>query len=194
VQTWPHLSLISSLLRAACSLGELDEMPRLSPIRKPRVKLPSCPSVDEIDRTIDLAHGWLRIAVSLAVFGGLRSGELRALQVRHVDLQAGTLHVQQAYSDKELTLPKGGANAASATCVHESDVSLETQRPSAPIVSFASSLPLHELIAPRGRRGRSAASCGPCGRGHDDALHTPPDGGRTSGDATKSTACTRRDG
>lgn len=110
VQAWPHLSFLSSLLRAAVALGEIDVMPKLPPIRKPKTKLPSCPTLAEIDQTLALAKGWLRVAVALAVFAGLRSGELRALQVRHIDLEAGDLHIEQAFSAEELSTPKSGTD------------------------------------------------------------------------------------
>jgi integrase len=38
------------------------------------------------------AGGWLRIAITLAAFAGLRQGEMRALEVRDVDLKSGVIN------------------------------------------------------------------------------------------------------
>lgn len=110
IQAWPHISLLSSLLKAAKCLGELDEVPELPRIKKPKRKLRSIPAIDEIEKTVRFATGWLEIAVALAVFAGLRSGELRALLVKHVDFRRAVLHITQAYSGSELKLPKSGTD------------------------------------------------------------------------------------
>jgi integrase len=54
------------------------------------------------------ARGWLRIAIALAAFAGLRMGEVRAMQVEDVDLREGRLTVRRALSAGEVMAPKSG--------------------------------------------------------------------------------------
>ncbi|MBI2392157.1 MAG: tyrosine-type recombinase/integrase [Deltaproteobacteria bacterium] len=57
-----------------------------------------------------LSHstGWLRIAVALATYAGLRCGEVRALEVQDVDLQTDLLRVRRAFAENEVLTPKSG--------------------------------------------------------------------------------------
>lgn len=105
IQTRPHYDLIRSLLRSAVELHELAAIPSDLPKRPKRPKkLPSCPSIEEIDATMAVAKGWLKIAIALGVYAGLRSGEIRALRVSDVDLKQGTIHLSRAMSaDVETT-------------------------------------------------------------------------------------------
>lgn len=106
VQSWPHTSLVSSILRAAVTLGELAEMPRLPPPGKPKRKLPSCPSDEDVVGIIHHTTGWLRVASALASLAGLRSGEVRALEVGDISLSRGEIHVQRAISADEVSTTK----------------------------------------------------------------------------------------
>jgi integrase len=54
------------------------------------------------------SDGWLRVAIALAAFAGLRQGEVRALEVRDVDLEAGIITVRRALSENEPVAPKSG--------------------------------------------------------------------------------------
>jgi integrase len=54
------------------------------------------------------AKGWLRTAVALATFAGLRIGKVRALEVRDVDWTYSRLFVPRALSDGEVVTPKSG--------------------------------------------------------------------------------------
>jgi integrase len=51
---------------------------------------------------------WLKTAIALGVYAGLRSGEIRALEVRPIDLKRDLLMVKQALSANEVCSPKSG--------------------------------------------------------------------------------------
>ena len=109
VQSWPHTSLVSSILRAAVEAGALAEMPKLPSHGKRYRKLPDCPDTDEVEATMRVAKPpWLRTAIALGVYAGLRSGEIRAIEVKHIDLKQEVIKVQQAISGKEVCSPKSG--------------------------------------------------------------------------------------
>ena len=111
VQTRPHYDLVRSLLRSAVELHELAAVPTDLPKRPKRPKkLPSCPSIDEILATLALAKGWIKVAIALGVYAGLRSGEIRALRVADVDLRGGSIHLSRAMSGAEETTTKGEAD------------------------------------------------------------------------------------
>jgi len=93
-------------LRAAVALGELAEMPKLPPVRKRKRKLPRCPHPEDISALLSWCCGWLRVPVALAAHAGLRSGEVRALEVRDVDLVRGEIQVRRAMSAGEVTTTK----------------------------------------------------------------------------------------
>jgi integrase len=109
VQSWPHTSLVSAILRAAVEAGALKEMPKLPPHGKKRRKLPDCPDIEEVEATLQVATPlWLKTAIALGVYAGLRSGEIRALEVCHIDLKRDLLMVKQALSANEVCSPKSG--------------------------------------------------------------------------------------
>ena len=70
--------------------------------------LPSAPSTEEVEAMLGNAEGWLRIAIALAAFAGLRQGEMGALEVRDVDLKAGVINVRRALSENAPVAPKSG--------------------------------------------------------------------------------------
>jgi len=107
VQAWPHVSFVSSVLRAAVALGVLAEMPRLPPSRRKKRKLPSCPDHDEIVTMLSFARSWVRLAIALAAYAGLRSGEVRALEVADIDLKHGIILVRRSLSADQVTTTKG---------------------------------------------------------------------------------------
>lgn len=106
VQARPHLSLVSAILKAAVEAGELARMPELPKLPKGSKKLPSCPDDAEVQAILAVASGWLRVAVALACYAGMRSGEVRALEVQDVDLRRGRILIRRAYSDAEIVTPK----------------------------------------------------------------------------------------
>ena len=108
ITTKPHVTLLRTILRAAHEVGIIDEVPKLPRLHKEGRKLPAAPTRAEVDAIIAGARGWLRVAVGLAAYAGLRSGEVRALEVRDVDLDGGVIHVRRALSDDEVVTPKSG--------------------------------------------------------------------------------------
>lgn len=106
IQTWPHVSLVTSIIRAAKALGELEQLPELPPSGKPKKKLPRCPSDEDVSLLIEHALTWVRLVCALAAYAGLRSGEVRALQVGDVSLKRGEIHVCRAISADEVSTTK----------------------------------------------------------------------------------------
>ncbi len=108
VQCKGPLMLIRTILRAANELGMLDEMPRIPRLWKEGRKVPEAPPASDIDRLVVSSSRWVHTAVALAAYAGLRSGEVRALEVRDVDLVRGYILVRRAFSESELATPKSG--------------------------------------------------------------------------------------
>jgi integrase len=106
VQSWPHVSLVSSILRAAVALNVLPAMPRLPAAGKPKRKLPRCPSDSEVTAILRVTQGWLRLACALASLAGLRSGEVRALEAGDVNLRRREIHVCRSISADEVSTTK----------------------------------------------------------------------------------------
>jgi integrase len=102
--------LLRTLTRCAFEAGLLPEQPRLAPLPAQSRKLPSAPVHADVDALLKHATGWLRVAVALAAYAGLRSGEIRALEVRDVDFQRGVITVRHALSGEaaEVCTPKSG--------------------------------------------------------------------------------------
>jgi integrase len=98
---------LHTVLRSAVELGALAHPPRLPKLPARSEKLPAAPPQDVVERVLSEARGSLRVAVALAALGGLRSGEVRALQVGDVYLEARRLHVRRALSAEVMSDPKG---------------------------------------------------------------------------------------
>jgi integrase len=95
-------------LVAAVGTGVLEAMPELPKPPPPGRKLPSAPSSEEVEAMLGKAEGWLRVAIALGAFAGLRQGEVRALEARDVDLKVGVITVRHALSENETVAPKSG--------------------------------------------------------------------------------------
>jgi integrase len=101
------VSLARAVLRAAHDCGVLERLPDFPKKQwKDGRKLPDAPSESEVIAMMAHATGWLRLAIALAVYAGLRSGEVRALEAQDVDLANGILKVRRAFSADEITAPK----------------------------------------------------------------------------------------
>jgi integrase len=98
---------LHTVLRNAAELGALSHAARLPRLPPRSAKLPTSPSQLVVKQVLGEARGWLRVAIALAALGGLRCGEVRALEVGDIDLEARRLHVRRAFSAGELADPKG---------------------------------------------------------------------------------------
>lgn len=108
IQSRAHLSLVRTVLRAAVEFGALAHLPELPTLPKIGKKLPLAPEPEDIAQLLAHAQGWLRVAIALASYAGLRSGEVRALEARDVDLKKDELHIRRAFSASEVLTPKSG--------------------------------------------------------------------------------------
>jgi len=102
VQIKPHQSFVSSVLKAAVEAGALEKFPDNWPkLPKQRKSSPDSPCDVEVEDIVRLARGWLKVAVALVAYAGMRSGEVRAFEVRDVDLAKNTITIRRAMSCKK---------------------------------------------------------------------------------------------
>lgn len=100
------LNLVKTVLRPAEASEVISVRPRLPKLFKEPKKLPKGPRLEEIAEQIAASPPWLQVALGLAGYAGLRSGEIRALQVRHIDFVERRIHVELAMSDDTETTTK----------------------------------------------------------------------------------------
>ena len=105
----PRYALVCmrSVLRSAVELEALAHMPRLPKVPPRSEKLLRAPPEEVVKRVLAASTGWHRTGIALALLGGLRMGEVRALEVRDVDIENGCLVVRRAYSANVVVEPKG---------------------------------------------------------------------------------------
>ncbi len=97
-----------TLLREAEKAGLIKKAPSLPPgVLKAAKKLPDAPTLAAVEKLITHASGWLKLALVLGVYAGLRSGELRALRVGDVSLEEGLIRIKRTLSEDEEETPKG---------------------------------------------------------------------------------------
>jgi integrase len=102
------VGFVRTLLREAAQQGIIETAPRVPPgVLKDAKKLPAAPTLAEVEDLIARSSGWIRIALALGVYAGLRSGEIRALRVGDIDLDGGILRVVRTLSGDEEEQPKG---------------------------------------------------------------------------------------
>ena len=106
VQAKGPCTFVSTILRAAVDAGILPVMPRIPRVWKEPKKLPGAPPLETVERLIGSTSRWIGLAIALAAYAGMRSGEVRALQARHVDLERGVIMIKQSFSEDEVDLPK----------------------------------------------------------------------------------------
>ena len=102
VKTRGHVNLIRSVLRAAVELRILPKFPDVPTAKGPGKKLPRSPTREEVEQMVEHSKEWVRTAIVLAFYVGLRSGELRALQVRDIDFERNQIYVRRAFSENVL--------------------------------------------------------------------------------------------
>ena len=102
IKTRGHVNLVRSVLRAAVDMRVLPKFPDVPAAKGPGKKLPHSPARDEVEQMVEHSRDWVRTAIVLAFYQGLRSGELRALQARDIDLERGLIFVRRAFSENVL--------------------------------------------------------------------------------------------
>jgi integrase len=96
-----------------------------------------------VNRALEIAPTWLRTALGLAAYAGLRMGEARALEVRDIDLAGDRILVRRAFSEDQVLSPKSS---------HERVVPLLPELRSILAEASRNKLPAARLVTdPRGR-------------------------------------------
>jgi integrase len=102
------VNFVRTLLREAERAGIIAKAPSLpSGCMKESKKLPEAPTLETTEHLLESAGGWLKVAAALGIYAGLRSGEIRALEVGDVDLESGVILVRRTLSEDEEETPKG---------------------------------------------------------------------------------------
>ncbi len=102
MKTRGHINLVRSVLRAAVDMRVLAKFPDVPSAKGPGKKLPRSPTREEVETMVEYSRDWVRTALVLAFYQGLRSGELRALQARDIDFDRGLVFVRRAFSENVL--------------------------------------------------------------------------------------------
>lgn len=107
-----YMTTISGMFQFATENGYIETNPfnRISPLKKARAK-PDPLTREEFVRLINACqHQQTKNLWSLAVYTGLRHGEIAALAWEDIDLKAGTMTIRRNYTKMgEFTLPKTDA-------------------------------------------------------------------------------------
>jgi integrase len=108
VQTKGPITLVRSVMRAACESGCVAKVPECpSGLVVTSRKVADAPSSEEVEGMLK-APGWLGLAIALGAMAGLRMGEVRALEVRDIDFEQHRIIVRRALSEDESLTPKSG--------------------------------------------------------------------------------------
>jgi integrase len=99
---------IRSILRAAIDGGLMAEMPKLPKLPKVGGKVPRTLSESEVAAILEASNQAARLAFALALYAGLRAGEVRGIRWCDIDLHTGTLVVRRAICRGEVAPPKSG--------------------------------------------------------------------------------------
>lgn len=99
---------LRSVLRLAVAHDRLPAMPRLPALRKVPKKIIVPPTVEDVEVVLATAYPAAKLALALAAYAGLRSGEIRALRFRDVNMKSWTIRVRSAISRGVEGPPKSG--------------------------------------------------------------------------------------
>lgn len=86
-------------------LEQLPTFPKLPKVGRTAVE---ATSPDELRRLLTTEHEGLRLAIALAAFAGLRSGEVRALTKKDVDLTRNVITITKSTGADEVSTTKSG--------------------------------------------------------------------------------------
>lgn len=100
--------VLRSVLRSAVDMKLLTRMPDLPKLPKVGRTILKALTASQVDAILRVAQPASRLAFALAVYAGLRAGEIRGLTWNDVDLDAKTLVVRQAISRGAVAPPKSG--------------------------------------------------------------------------------------
>jgi integrase len=107
----PLCAALGSLLKFAAECGLVGAAPRAPKLPRIESKPTVLPDIERVRAAIareSRERLWLATAVALGAFGGLRSGECRALRVGDVDFVTGAIRVHRGVSAGEVTTTKSG--------------------------------------------------------------------------------------
>ncbi len=99
---------LRALLRFAARNGKLPSMPTLPPLRRAPRKEVHPPRSQDVAAAIAAAYPAAKLAMALASYAGLRSGEIRGLRFMDVDLPRDVIIVRQAICRGIIGTPKSG--------------------------------------------------------------------------------------
>lgn len=108
VQLKGPLTLVRTIVTAAVAAEVIEPTPPFPKLWREGRTLPEAPAEAEVAQLLAEAREWLRVAIGLGAFAGLRSGEVRALETRDVDLGRGVLRIRRAFSGGRVLTPKSG--------------------------------------------------------------------------------------
>jgi integrase len=104
-----YLIVLRSVLRVAHQGGILGRVPELPELPRVGRKAVTIPSEDVVAQMLGSLRGAdQRLALALAVYAGLRAGEVRALRVGDVDLERKVLTIRRARCRGQEGVPKSG--------------------------------------------------------------------------------------
>jgi integrase len=111
VQAKGAVNLARSIYNAAKEDGRIPTGIKFPRVFKEKKKLPACCTEAEYAVMLE-APGWLGDGAALAGEGGLRQGEVRALEVQDIDFVTNRISVVRAYSEEDVLETKNGDERA----------------------------------------------------------------------------------
>jgi hypothetical protein len=100
-------TVLRSILERARKHGQIKVLPDVQNYKRAKKDVPT-PTLEEAARMFDAAKGWVKVAIGLAVYCGMRSGEVRALAVEDIDFVRQQINIRHGISGDEMTTPKSG--------------------------------------------------------------------------------------
>ncbi|MDD3769246.1 MAG: site-specific integrase [Sulfuricurvum sp.] len=99
------------IIRTIFRYGLEDEIIDRNPVDTVRLPSHAKPDVeplsaDDVRRLLDVAEGWYRNFLAVAVYTGMRTGEMIALRWEDIDMEAGYIRVRHSITRGVLSTPK----------------------------------------------------------------------------------------
>jgi integrase len=99
-------AIVRVVLLAAKALGVVETVPPLPEQAKRGKTCIDAPTHEEVLSAFEHATGWVRVAIGLGGWAGLRACEFRALRVGDVDFTGDRIFVRHSFSGREVSTPK----------------------------------------------------------------------------------------